>query len=397
MPIKYKINHKDTEEQNERMCSNHLHLVNSATPGEVKAMVKGNIEILQSNPLPGMTPHETALAIPPMMLWGGPGTGKSSIFRDLAKEMGIGFIDVRLAQREPVDMRGLPVPEKDSVKWLVSHEWPRDPQSSGIIVFDELPAADRTLQVAAYEFILDRRLGELYTVPNGWYIVAAGNRIEDRAASNAMSSALANRFLHVEIQPSAHSWLQWAQEHNVHPAVIGFLRMRPALLFSQKDENLQRGWPSPRSWERVSTLLRIADISGNRKMLQFGISGLIGVGAASEFLVYLNNLDMLEKNADIYSKLKSGEPLFLPSAADQAYAYCEAIITFIAQEKERRAQQSMCSAFLHSTMDWPDDFCAMILSGLSEKLGHRKRNLTSQPEFKAWIDCHHLEKASCLK
>ena len=62
MPIKYKINHKDTEEQNERMCSNHLHLVNSATPGEVKAMVKGNIEILQSNPLPGMTPHETALA-----------------------------------------------------------------------------------------------------------------------------------------------------------------------------------------------------------------------------------------------------------------------------------------------------------------------------------------------
>ena len=119
--------------------------------------------------------------IPPIMVWGAPGVGKSTAVRELTQELGIGFIDVRLAQREPVDMRGLPVPdEKDnSVKWLVSGEWPRDSNSRGIIMFDELTAADKTLQVAAYEFILDRRLGELYRVPDGWYIMAAGNRIED--------------------------------------------------------------------------------------------------------------------------------------------------------------------------------------------------------------------------
>jgi hypothetical protein len=103
--------------------------------------------------------------LPPLMVWGAPGLGKSTIIRSLAQEYGVNFIDVRLAQREPVDIRGLPVPTGNGVEWQVSAEWPRDPESRGIILFDELTAADRSLQVAAYEFILDRRLGDLYKVP----------------------------------------------------------------------------------------------------------------------------------------------------------------------------------------------------------------------------------------
>lgn len=127
--------------------------------------------------------------VPPVMIWGPPGVGKSSVIRDVALDLGIGYIDVRLAQREPIDIRGLPVPKEDGVHWYISAEWPRDKQSKGIIIFDELTAADRTLQVAAYEFILDRRLGDLYTVPDGWYIVGAGNRASDRAvATGAINS-----------------------------------------------------------------------------------------------------------------------------------------------------------------------------------------------------------------
>ena len=139
----------------------------------------------------GNTPPDK---LPPLMLWGAPGVGKSTAIRELAKKLDIGFIDVRLAQREPVDMRGLPVPDGEQVRWLVSSEWPRDPESKGIIIFDELTAADKTLQVAAYEFILDRRLGDLYKVPKNWYIVAAGNRTEDRAVACSMSSALPINF-----------------------------------------------------------------------------------------------------------------------------------------------------------------------------------------------------------
>ena len=86
--------------------------------------------------------------LPPLMVWGAPGLGKSSILREVARELGIGFIDVRLAQREPVDIRGLPVPGEDGVKWLVASEWPRDPKSRGIILFDEITAADRSLSMS---------------------------------------------------------------------------------------------------------------------------------------------------------------------------------------------------------------------------------------------------------
>ena len=172
------------------------------------------------------------------MIWGAPGVGKSTAIRELAKKLGIGFIDVRLAQREPVDMRGLPVPDGEQVRWLVSSEWPRDPESKGIIIFDELTAADKTLQVAAYEFILDRRLGDLYKVPKNWYIVAAGNRTEDRAVACSMSSALANRFLHVEVAPQLKDFVAYGESHGMHPVVLDFLRFRPKLLFSQKQENL---------------------------------------------------------------------------------------------------------------------------------------------------------------
>ena len=166
---------------------------------DAQEILHHHLQCLWTNP-------ERAADIPPLMLWGPPGIGKSTVIRELTEEMDIGFIDVRLAQREPVDIRGLPVPREDrqGVDWIVSSEWPREGQenfkSRGIILFDEITAADPSLQVAAYEFILDRRLGLLYDVPDGWYIVAAGNRTKDGAVARSMSSALANRFCHLELQ-----------------------------------------------------------------------------------------------------------------------------------------------------------------------------------------------------
>ena len=223
----------------EKRSGVNLHPAEHVSIGDVAALVESNLQSLWAGD------EETAKAIPPVMIWGAPGVGKSTAIRELAKKLDIGFIDVRLAQREPVDMRGLPVPDGEQVRWLVSSEWPRDPESKGIIIFDELTAADKTLQVAAYEFILDRRLGDLYKVPKNWYIVAAGNRTEDRAVACSMSSALANRFLHVEVAPQLRDFITYGESHGMHPVVLDFLRFRPKLLFSQKQENLQRGWPSP--------------------------------------------------------------------------------------------------------------------------------------------------------
>lgn len=371
----------------------NLRPVEKVSISDVAALVENNLRILWAGD------EEMAKAIPPVMIWGAPGVGKSSVIRELTKKLGIGFIDIRLAQREPVDMRGLPVPDGEQVRWLVSSEWPRDPDSKGIIIFDELTAADKTLQVAAYEFILDRRLGDLYKVPKNWYIVAAGNRAEDRAVACSMSSALANRFLHLEVSPQLKDFIDYGEAKGMHPVVLSFLRFRPKLLFSQKQDNLQRGWTSPRSWERVSTMLKIADQPGNKRSLQYILPGLVGMGAATEFLGYYNDLFMLEANRDIKERLTNGDPLPLPEEADQAYALCEAVILFTTQEKEPALQFAMFDNFLANSFDWSSDYAAMALNGIVKgvsRTSRRKKKLLASEALPQWLAHHHLENASCL-
>jgi len=346
------------------------------TPGaisinELKDLLRDNLNALWENDPALHTKYaEASMMIPPVMVWGAPGVGKSTAVRELAKELGIGFIDVRLAQREPVDMRGLPVPDEreNTVKWLVSGEWPRDPESRGIIMFDELTAADKTLQVAAYEFILDRRLGSLYSVPPGWYIMAAGNRVEDRAVACAMSSALANRFLHVEVAAEAGSFLEWAKENNLHPAVIDFIKLRPELLFSQEKEELQRGWPSPRSWERVSTMLKIAEKNRRKTTLKHTIPGLVGQGAAAEFLAFYKNMFYMSDTIDIAEALRSGRPIPLPRKADLLHACCGAVAYHVKLARDEKTFPAIAENFLKFVQTLPSDFAAMIMNDVESAL-----------------------------
>ena len=127
----------------------------------------------------------------PIFVWGSPGCGKSSIVRQAAEDLGIDFIDARLPQMEPCDIKGLPVPDKENhvMNWFINGMWPRGEDTKGILFLDELSACDKSIAVAAYELILDRRLGKLYHIPDGWMIAAAGNLVTDRAVSSTMSSA----------------------------------------------------------------------------------------------------------------------------------------------------------------------------------------------------------------
>lgn len=298
--------------------------------------------------------------VPPIMIWGPPGVGKSSVIRDIAHDLDIGYIDVRLAQREPIDIRGLPVPTDDGVHWHISAEWPRDPDSKGIIIFDELTAADRALQVAAYEFILDRRLGDLYTVPEGWYIVGAGNRASDRAVATTMSSALANRFLHVEIEPEVDSWIKWSIRHNIHPLVTGFIRFKPECFFTMEG-NLERGWPSPRSWERVSTMMHLQGNGNSQsmRMLDIAIEGLIGAEAGIEFNAYR------QWGGEIYHVLEmmldDKKNVVIPQQADQKYAVCSAMVYHLWKGKNKEQQEALLDGFFRISIELSSDFAAMAM------------------------------------
>jgi len=330
---------------------------------------------------------EHAHELPPLMLWGPPGVGKSAAVRDVCRQHAIGLVDIRLSQREPVDLRGLPVPRGDVVEWLLSSEWPRDPSSRGVILFDELTAADRTLQVAAYELILDRRLGDLYAVPPGWYVVAAGNRLSDRAVSTPLSSALANRFCHVEVEADLESWAAWAVERGVHPDVIGFLRFRPDCLFDLGN-TADRGWPSPRSWERVSTELDLLERTPlapdvRARLLRVVITGLVGPGAALEFLAFRS---LAAKLPDAVAMLEGRAPVVVPERADQRYALCSALVHHLRRSRDWR---DLLQGFFRIGLALTSDFAALaMVDALRDRPAEDMMAFTTHPLFEAWSRRH---------
>lgn len=247
----------------------------------------------------------------PVMLWGSPGVGKSDVVRQIAKNRNIEMIDLRLSQLDPVDLRG--VPSVDTKRHLTSWNAPDflPTGGEGILFLDEINSAAQATQAAAYQLVLDRRLGD-YVVPPGWAIVAAGNRTTDRAIVNQMSTALKNRFTHLNYEVNNDDWCEWALRSNIEVAVLGFIRFRPMMLneFEQRNsskEELARiqklkdaqAFATPRSWEFMSKVVAQQPSPDIEYELY---SGIVGEGCATEFMGYLKyyrnlpNLDALLMN-----------------------------------------------------------------------------------------------------
>ncbi len=187
------------------------------------------------------------------MIWGPPGIGKSSIVAQIARQQKMGFIDIRLSQLAPTDLRGLPVAQDGISKWYPPEFLPTE--GKGILFLDELNMAPPAMQGMAQQLILDRKVGN-YTVPPNWFVWAAGNRKEDRAAVFDMPTPLANRFLHLKVEPDFDSFKEYAIASQLHEQIIAFLSYRPTLL--HKLDPQQPAWPSPRSWEMASKLHSVA-------------------------------------------------------------------------------------------------------------------------------------------
>ena len=345
-------------------------LATTCTLEQVRNAVTVHLDALWQTP-------ERARTLPPTMLWGPPGVGKSALVRQICEERGIGFVDIRLAQREPVDVRGLPVPVDGVVQWLLPAEYPRDPNSRGIMLFDELTAADRTLQVAAYELILDRRLGDLYQVPPGWYVMAAGNRTGDRAVATTMSSALANRFCHLEVRPDLNGWVRWAQQEGVHPDVVAFLRFQPMLMLDMSG-HLERGWPSPRAWERVGLETELADRLGPDTFRNV-VCGLVGAGAGLQYVAFR---EWHQAVPDIAKMLAGKASVVVPERADQRYALCCSVAWHLWKAPNQPAAFDALFTLLERL---PADFSAMLaVDCMNAGKPKDVARFVMDPRFAAW-------------
>lgn len=215
----------------------------------------------------------------PAFIWGPPGVGKSDVVAQIAQDSKLELRDVRLSLLDPTDLKGFPVPDlaKKLMRWLPADFLPT--KGKGLLFLDEMNQAPQSVQGAAYQLILNRKIGD-YKLPDGWSVLAAGNRTSDRSIAHAMPAALANRFVHLDFDIDVDEWNVWAMNNEIHTDVRAFIKFRPNLLHSFDPATNPRAFPSPRSWSFVNDVYK-SHLSQNDEFEL--IKGTIGEGAAAEF------------------------------------------------------------------------------------------------------------------
>jgi ATPase family associated with various cellular activities (AAA) len=236
----------------------------------------------------------------PVFMWGPPGIGKSDIVKQIGDEFDREVIDVRLSLWEPTDIKGIPYynSTQNTMTWAPPAELPTDPDSTAILFLDELNSAAPATQAAAYQLILNRRVGT-YVLPDGVSIIAAGNRETDKGVTYRMPAPLANRFLHLELTYSFDDWQEWAVNNKIHEQVVGYLGFAKQDLYDFDPKSSSRSFATPRSWSFVSELLGDDDLDENT--LTDLVAGAVGEGLAVKFMAHRKVAKQMPKPEDILS------------------------------------------------------------------------------------------------
>jgi hypothetical protein len=195
-----------------------------------------------------------------ILLLSAPGIGKSDIVREAASEEGLEVRSLLGTQIAPEDVSGIPkIINERSVFCPPRVLLPEKPEPFCLFL-DELPAAAPDVQKALYSLLLERRLGE-HKLPKGTWVVAAGNRHEDKALVRQMSSALLNRTFVLQVRVDVKEWLIWAQENNIRKEILSFISFLPESLM-RNVPNASVPFSTPRAWASLSNALDLAENSG---------------------------------------------------------------------------------------------------------------------------------------
>jgi hypothetical protein len=312
----------------------------------------------------------------PIMIWGPPGVGKSDIVAQTAARHGAALVDLRLAQMEPTDLRGIPFRDGRAVIWAPPATLPdaaRD-GARGLLFLDEITSAVPTVTAAAYQLILDRRLGE-YRVPEGWAIFAAGNRHGDRGVTYAMAAPLANRFTHYEIEPDVDDFIAWGHGAGLDPRLLAFLRFRPDLLFDFDPARSGPALPTPRSWAYAARAL--VKFAGDPALLAESLKACVGTPAGLALRAYLEHVDRIPDIAAI----AAGRVKDVPHGVELQCAVAAALVRHVARLERPGQDAAVAHTLAYARRFAQRELGVMLVTDLARSLG---RPLYGVPEFADW-------------
>ncbi len=293
----------------------------SCTPDEAKNLIK-QLRSLQIS----------------FMLWGATGVGKSETIRQLADELNANLRDIRLCQKMPTDIGGLPALDhetKQTVFYPPAFLAPAINKKPVVLFFDEISLAPDDTRSAVLGILEERCQGEI-KIPDDWIIVAAGNRPEDMANARGLGAAANRRLLHIVIEPTLEATINHFIKIGVIPEVLAFLKVFPQHLSGEESARTQKHelYPRPASWKKVSDVyevLRRAD----KNLRQIAVAGIIGDGTAAEFMMLaeeIKNMKSVDELLEIQRKTPDKMGQHLPATLNGIYALSFAIATRATEE-----------------------------------------------------------------
>ena len=308
----------------------------------------------------------------PVFIWGAPGIGKSSIVKEIAKDKDLEFLDLRLSLLDPTDMKGIPFFDSENKQgvWAPPSFLPSDKDSRGILFLDEINSAPPAVQASAYQLVLDRRVGE-YELPQGWSIVAAGNRESDRGVVYRMPPPLANRFVHLEMDIDVEDWKKWAYRNGISESLIAYISYEPEALFNFDKDNTQKAFATPRSWSFVDTILKS---SLPQDLLLDAISGAVGKERAVSFLSF----KQVESRLPDISAIIEGRAVEIESDAK----LLTILISGIVSRLKRDSKIEHIDNILDFSMRLPKEFAILLI----KELQLNSIDIESSSRWGEWVD-----------
>ncbi|MDX3099903.1 ATP-binding protein [Nonomuraea angiospora] len=340
----------------------------------------------------------------PVILWGAPGTGKTSSVLALGARLGLPVEVVVGSIREPSDFSGLPV-LRDGGTWFAPPRWAERLAAAGhgLLFLDELTTAPPAVQAAMLRVVLERTVGDL-TLPDEVRIVAAANPPDQAADGWDLSAPLANRLIHLHWQVEAADIAEGFATGFAVPepapapspaavararALVGaFLRVRPELVLAVPDspERAGRGWPSPRSWEMAARAVAACELGMAARAVaarEHGMAartsatgedgeaartsaageggkvsedvvaelvlGAVGEAAGFELISWLRNLDLPDPQT-----LLTDRHAPLPDRVDRLYAVLGAVVSHVLADGSPQAWEQAWTVVARVARSAPD-------------------------------------------
>lgn len=272
------------------------------------------------------------------MLWGSTGVGKSETIRQLADELNAELRDIRLCQKMPTDIGGLPALDhetKQTVFYPPAFLAPSIDKKPVVLFFDEISLAPDDTKGAVLGILEERCQGEI-KIPDDWIIVAAGNRPEDMANARGLGAAANRRLLHIVIEPTLEATINHFIKIGVISEVLAFLKVFPQHLSGEESARTQKHelYPRPASWKKVSDIYQVLRKT-DKNLRQIAIAGIIGDSVAAEFMMLaeeIKNMKSVDELLEIQRKKPDKMGQHLPATLNGIYALSFAIATSATEE-----------------------------------------------------------------